>query len=78
MERLNLDSRQRHRHQEHRQALMFHNVRVGAQATDIVGDMCAGGEHLLAVNDPIIAIAHGAGLRGIHIGPGGRLAKAQA
>ncbi len=47
---------------------MLGRIGIGAgEQKDIVGDMRAGGEHLLPGDDPVVPIAHGAGAGGVHV-----------
>ena len=51
-------------HEEHREAPVLGHVRVGAgQEEHVVGDVGVRREHLLAVDDPPVAVAPGAGAR---------------
>src|SRR3546814_3648664 len=52
---------------------------VGAgEQQDIIGDMAAGGEHFLAVQDPFVAVADGAELASEDVRSALRLAEAEA
>ncbi len=52
---------------------MLGRLGVGAdQAEDPVGLVGVGGPDLLAVDDPVVALIHGAGLDGGEVGPGAR------
>ena len=58
---------------------MLGGIGVGAaQQKDVAGEFRAAGEHLLAVDHPIIAISHRAGAGAEHIRTRARLAVAQA
>ena len=62
---LDLDARRVQRHQEHRQALVLRRVGIGVgDQEDVLAVVRAGREHLGAVDDPAVAIAHRAGLAG--------------
>ena len=55
MDREDFDARGLAGHQEHGDSGMFGRVRIGAgDQEDIVGEFCAGGEHLLAIDDPFL------------------------
>src|SRR5205823_13094983 len=57
-------------------ALVLRGVRVGAgDEHPTVGRTGAAGPHLLAVDDPLVAVAHGPGLQAGEVGAGARLAE---
>ena len=58
-----------HGHDEHRDAGVLGNVRVGAGDDDPVGAQVGQrGPHLLAVDDPLVAVSLGPGLQAGHVG----------
>jgi hypothetical protein len=65
-----LDAGLLERHQEGGQPLVLGHLGVGpGEHEGVVRLLGVGGEHLLAVDDPLVAVAHGAGLRRRHVGP---------
>ena len=76
---MDLDAWRLQGHDEHRDALVLGRAGVGArQQQDMAGEIGATGEHLLAVDDPPVAVAYGAGLRREHIRARRRLGVAEA
>ena len=66
---LDLDAGRIQRNQKHGQALVFRCVRVGVGDKENVGSIvCVRGEHLGAVDDPAVTVAHRTGLAGGDIG----------
>ena len=63
-DRPHLDAGLLHRHEQVRDARVLRRVRVGAgEQEDVVGVLGLGGPDLLAVDDPLVAVEHGLGLR---------------
>ena len=78
VDRVDLEARVVGRHDEQGDALVLGDVGVGAgQQQDVGGEISAAGEHLLAVDDPVVAVAHRPGLGGENVGARGRLAVAE-
>ncbi len=73
LDRPHLHAGRLHREMKHRQPLVLGGVRVraGEQQT-VVGELRAGGPDLLAVDDPVIAVAFGAGAQARDIRSTGR------
>ena len=62
---LNLVAWQIERHDEQSDTSMFRQCRIGAgDQQAIIGKVALAGEHFLAVDDPVFAIAHRLGFRG--------------
>ena len=77
-QRLDLDAWGVHGDQEHGQALVLGQGRVGpGDQEDVRGVLGAGGEDLLPVDDPFVAVAHGPGLGVGDVGPAVGLGVAQ-
>ena len=78
-QRLDLDTRRVQRNQEHGQALMLRRGRIGVGDQEYVGGVLrVGGEHLRAVDDPAVPVAHRARLAGRDVGSAVRLGVAKA
>ncbi len=76
---LDLDARRVERHQEHGEALVFRRIGIGVgDEEDVLTVVRAGGEHLGAVDDPGVAVAHRAGLAGRDVGAALGLGVAEA
>jgi hypothetical protein len=74
-----LDARLAHRDEQVADALVLRRVRVGAGEQEaVVGVVAAGGPHLLAVDDPLVAVEHGLGLERGEVGAAVGLAEALA
>ncbi len=73
-----LDAGRVHRHEEHREALVLGGLRVRAgQQEHVVGLVGHRREHLLATDDPIVAVTRRPGGHCGHVGPGVGLAVAE-
>ncbi len=60
---LDLDARRVERDQKHGEALVLRRIRVGVgDEVDVLAVVCAGGEHLRAVDHPGVTVSHRAGL----------------
>ena len=78
-QRLDGDAGRVHRDDDDRDALVLLGVRIGADGEPaVVGATGEGGPHLLAVDDVLVTVAHGAGLERGEIGAGLRLGVADA
>ena len=78
-QRLDLDTRRVQRNQEHGQALMFRRGRIGVgDQEDVGGVLRVGGEHLGAVDDPAVSVAHRTRLARRDVGSAFGLGVAQA
>ena len=68
-----------HRHEQVGDALVLGRVRVGAGEQEaVVGVVALGGPHLLAVDDPLVAVEHGRRLQAGQVGARVGLAEALA
>ena len=78
-QRLAVESRGAERHQEEGQALVLGQGRVGpGEQEDMGGELGVGGEDLLPVDDPLVAVADRPGLGPGDVGPAVRLGVADA
>ena len=78
-QRLPLEARRAGRHQEHGQALVLGQRRVGpGDQEHVLRVLGVGGEDLLPVDDPLVAVADRPGLRPGDVRPAVRLGVAQA
>ncbi len=74
-----LDAGLAHRHQQVRDALVLGRVGIGAGEQEaVVGVVATGGPHLLAVDDPLVAVEHRRRLQAGQVGAGVGLAEALA
>ena len=74
-----LDARRAHVDHQHADALVLRRVRVGAHETEApVGVLRAGGPHLLAVHDELVAVFDGAHREGGKVAPRVGFAHAEA
>ena len=77
-QRLDLDARGVHGDEEHGQALVLGQGRVGpGDEEDVRAVLGAGGEDLLPVDDPLLTVTHGPGLGVGDVGPAVGLGVAQ-
>ena len=77
--RMDRDPGRVERDQEHRQAAVLGGVRIGPGKEEaVLRDVRTGGEHLLAVDDPVVAVADGTGPGRHDIGTGVRLGVSEA
>ena len=73
------DARRVHRHQHDRDALVLRRVGIGAAEQEAeVGVVGARGPHLLAVDHPLVAVAHGTGGQGRQVAARAGLAHPEA
>ena len=78
--RLDLDAGGVEGHEEHREPLVLRRIRVRPRQQEaVVAVLCAGREHLLAIDDPLVAVSHRAGAHSGEIGApvGLRVAEAE-